>query len=105
MKKTDLEVALDEYLAENQSRFGTHPKAAPYYQSRARATGSPVKKEFPPAAEPKVNKRRAAKAAEKTIATTTNNAEWVPLLLCLPEARPGASPRFIAPATSTKPFC
>lgn len=92
LKKADLEVALDEYLSENQSRFGTHPKAAPYYQSRARAIGSPVKKELPPAAEPKVNKRRAAKVAEKTIAST--NVEWV-TFLSLPEARPGASQRLM----------
>lgn len=84
LKKADLEVALDEHLAENQGRFGTHPKAVPYYQSRARAIGSPVKKELPPAAEPKVNKRKAAKAAEQAIApSTTTVAEWVPIL-CLP---------------------
>lgn len=67
MKKNDLEVALDDYLAENSNQYSKHPKAAPYYQSRARAIGSPVKKESAPA-EPK--KRRAAKAAEQALAAS-----------------------------------
>lgn len=74
MKKSDLEVALDDHLAENQ-HHSSNPKAAPYYQSRSRAIGSPVKKEVPPT-EPK--KRRAAKAAEQALAAAP--AEYVHLL-------------------------
>lgn len=65
MKKNDLEVALDGYLTEHQ-HHSSNPKAAPFYQSRARAIGSPVKKET--AVEPR--KRRAAKAAEQAISAS-----------------------------------
>lgn len=64
LKKTDLEVALDDHLAENQ-HHSSNPKAAPYYQSRSRAIGSPVKKEAPPTES---RRRRAAKAAEEALA-------------------------------------
>jgi hypothetical protein len=71
LKKSDLEVALDDFLAENSNQFGKNPATLPYYQARARAIGSPVKKEAPPPAEaPKTTKRRAAKAAEQNIAAT-----------------------------------
>ncbi|TDZ53926.1 hypothetical protein CTRI78_v006731 [Colletotrichum trifolii] len=46
-KKADLEVTLDEYLAENATKFSTEPKLVPYYNSRAKAAGSPVKREAP----------------------------------------------------------
>ncbi|KAJ0166325.1 hypothetical protein CTA2_7748 [Colletotrichum tanaceti] len=46
-RKTDLEVTLDEYLAENAALFSHNPKLAPYYKSRAKAAGSPVKREAP----------------------------------------------------------
>lgn len=65
MKKNDLEVALDGYLTEHQS-YSSNPKAAPFYQSRARAIGSPIKKDT--SGEPK--KRRAAKAAEQAISAS-----------------------------------
>jgi hypothetical protein len=68
MKKSDLEVALDDFLAENSNQFSNNPATLPYYQARARAIGSPVKKEAPPAEAPKTARRRAAKAAEQNIA-------------------------------------
>ncbi|KAK2029349.1 hypothetical protein LX32DRAFT_363407 [Colletotrichum zoysiae] len=46
-KKADLEVTLDEYLAENATQFSHNPKLAPYYNSRAKAAGSPIKREAP----------------------------------------------------------
>jgi len=64
LKKGDLEVSLDEYLSENATQFSTDPKVAPYYNSRAKAIGSPVKKEAP---ELKVAKRRATKAPQDEI--------------------------------------
>ncbi|KAH8671358.1 cytochrome P450 [Xylariales sp. PMI_506] len=65
LKKQELEVALDEYLAENSSQFSADPKLASYYASRARTVGSPVKKDYEaPADKLKVSKRRIAKAAE-----------------------------------------
>lgn len=65
LKKTDLELSLDEYLAENSTQFSGDSKLAGYYQSRARTVGSPVKKEAP---ELKVAKRRQTKSAEDSIA-------------------------------------
>ncbi|KAK6217552.1 hypothetical protein QIS74_07666 [Colletotrichum tabaci] len=46
-RKSDLEVTLDEYLAENAAQFSHNPKLAPYYNTRAKAAGSPVKREAP----------------------------------------------------------
>ncbi|KAK2065527.1 hypothetical protein LY76DRAFT_279351 [Colletotrichum caudatum] len=46
-KKADLGVTLDEYLAENATQFSHNPKLAPYYHSRAKAAGSPIKREAP----------------------------------------------------------
>ncbi|KAF3760814.1 hypothetical protein M406DRAFT_348284 [Cryphonectria parasitica EP155] len=62
LKKSDLEAALQDHLAEHQNLYGSHPRAVPYYQSRARAIGSPVKKEGP-AGEPK-KRRNTSKSAE-----------------------------------------
>ncbi|CAM1501090.1 Fc.00g102520.m01.CDS01 [Cosmosporella sp. VM-42] len=45
LKKTDLESALDEYLAENASRFASNPELTGYFNSRSKALGSPVKRE------------------------------------------------------------
>jgi hypothetical protein len=67
-KKPELELALDEYLAENSSQFSSDPKLAPYFSSRAKAVGSPIKKDADAAVEKlKVAKRRATKATEEVI--------------------------------------
>jgi hypothetical protein len=67
-KKTDLEVALDDYLEENSARFSSNPDVSGYFNSRSKALGSPVKKEIPAKEEVvtalKVAKRRVTKAAE-----------------------------------------
>ncbi|KAI1389971.1 uncharacterized protein F4822DRAFT_428319 [Hypoxylon trugodes] len=70
LKKPELELALDEYLAENSTQFSSDPKLANYYSSRARTVGSPVKRDAPDGAVErlKVAKRRATKAAEEIIA-------------------------------------
>lgn len=66
-KKSELEVALDEYLTENSSSFSADPKVAPYY-GRAKAVGSPVKKDVDgPLEKLKVPRRRATKVAEEII--------------------------------------
>jgi hypothetical protein len=66
LKKTELELALDEYLAENTTQFSSDPKLSNYYSSRARTVGSPVKKDADgPTEKLKVAKRRATKAAEE----------------------------------------
>ncbi|PQE04813.1 cupin -type protein [Rutstroemia sp. NJR-2017a BBW] len=43
VKKTELEVALEDYLVENASRLGSDTRLQPYYHRRS--VGSPVKKE------------------------------------------------------------
>ncbi|KAI4861407.1 hypothetical protein F4820DRAFT_68384 [Hypoxylon rubiginosum] len=69
LKKSELELALDEYLAENSSTFSSDPKLANYYSSRARTVGSPVKRDAVdgPGERLKVARRRATKAAEEAI--------------------------------------
>ncbi|KAI1806075.1 hypothetical protein F4811DRAFT_187930 [Daldinia bambusicola] len=69
LKKPELELALDEYLAENSSTFSSDPKLANYYSSRARTAGSPFKRDAPDGAVErlKVAKRRVTKAAEEII--------------------------------------
>jgi hypothetical protein len=73
-KKPELELALDEYLAENSTQFSSDPKLAPYYSSRARTIGSPVKRDSTASdglgEKLKVAKRRATKAIEEAPATT-----------------------------------
>lgn len=72
MKKTELEVALDDYLTKNASQFSTDPTYAPFYKGRGGS--SPVKKEASSVMsdiESKVKsvKRRVTKAAEELVAT------------------------------------
>lgn len=69
LKKTELEVALDEYIAENSSRFTSRPDLTSYFNSRSKALGSPVKKERESIKDDvekpiKVAKRRVTKAIE-----------------------------------------
>lgn len=63
MKKVELELALDEYLAENSTQFMADPKFAPYFSSRNRAAGSPIKRDLDD--KPRVSKRRMTKALEE----------------------------------------
>ncbi|UQC85070.1 uncharacterized protein CLUP02_10566 [Colletotrichum lupini] len=64
-KKADLEVTLDEYLAENTIQFSQNPKLAGYYTSRSKAAGSPVKREAPLTDLVKSTRRRATRAIEE----------------------------------------
>ncbi|KAK7427109.1 hypothetical protein QQZ08_006378 [Neonectria magnoliae] len=43
--KPELQVALDAYLAENQSRFASNSELTGYFNSRSKAMGSPIKRE------------------------------------------------------------
>ncbi|KAF4121061.1 hypothetical protein GMORB2_2547 [Geosmithia morbida] len=69
LKKAELEVALDEYLAEHTTRFSSRSELFGYYNSRSKALGSPVKKEGAVKDEAekavKVARRKASKAAEE----------------------------------------
>ncbi|KAK3995135.1 hypothetical protein QBC44DRAFT_321287 [Cladorrhinum sp. PSN332] len=65
--KAELEAAIDDYVSTNLAIFQTNPKLRDYFKSRARAEGSPVKKE-PLAYEPKLSKRRqSTKLAEEVV--------------------------------------
>ncbi|KAK0708735.1 hypothetical protein B0T21DRAFT_376852 [Apiosordaria backusii] len=48
--KSDLEQAIDEFVSANSARFQTNPKLKDYFRSRARAEGSPVKRDLLPVA-------------------------------------------------------
>jgi hypothetical protein len=70
-KKSELEAALDEYLAEHSNRFASRSDLTGYYNSRSKALGSPVKREsLKDETERglKVAKRRATKLAEEIAA-------------------------------------
>lgn len=66
LKKVDLEAALDRFLTQNATTFSSDPKLAGYFQSQAKARGSPVKRESTDdAAKPlRVAKRRTTRAPE-----------------------------------------
>ncbi|KUI72819.1 hypothetical protein VM1G_08414 [Cytospora mali] len=83
MKKSDLETALDDYLAEKQSQFSSNPAAQPYYQARARAIGSPVKKDSSVDA-PKPSRRRTVKQADRGVASTTEDESGLALISATP---------------------
>ncbi len=67
LRKTDLELAIDEHLSEHTARYQQDPRFADYFKSRARAGGSPVKKEVV-LAESKVSRRRVPKPADDVVA-------------------------------------
>lgn len=46
-RKVELEATLDDYLIENADKLVNEPKVAPYYNSRAKAAGSPTKRDAP----------------------------------------------------------
>lgn len=64
LRKTELELQLDEFLSENSAQFQNDAKLANYFTSRARTAGSPVKKD----PELRVARRRATKAVEEIVA-------------------------------------
>jgi hypothetical protein len=73
LKKTDIEVGLDEYLTTNAPKYSSDTRLAPFYKTR-RGLESPVKKETASAlsdTETKVKqvKRRVTKAAEEFLPT------------------------------------
>lgn len=69
-RKIDLEVSLDDFLAENADKLANEPKVAPYYNSRAKAAGSPTKRDAPKLDIKeglKVAKRRATRTAQDVL--------------------------------------
>ncbi|KAI0479598.1 hypothetical protein F4859DRAFT_441267 [Xylaria cf. heliscus] len=74
LKKVELELALDEYLAENTATFRLDPRLASYYASRARTILSPIKKDVDaPVEKPKVSRRRVTKAIEEVVPPPTDS--------------------------------
>lgn len=73
LKKTDLEVELDDYLTKNSSQYSSDSRFASFYNKR-RSESSPVKKEASSAlseidSKAKQVRRRVTKAAEDLVAT------------------------------------
>ncbi|KAJ9156403.1 Cupin-type protein [Pleurostoma richardsiae] len=99
LKKGDLEVHLDEYLADNASQFSSDPKLAPYYNSRAKAIGSPLKKEAPVADAIKVAKRRATKAVEELLPPADTEASASTAVARTPGRALSLASRIPLPAT------
>ncbi|KAL2139642.1 hypothetical protein VTI28DRAFT_4890 [Corynascus sepedonium] len=64
-KKTELELVIDEHLSDNATRYQADPRFQDYFKSRARAGGSPIKKEALAAPDLKVSRRRAPKPVEE----------------------------------------
>ncbi|KAK0635798.1 hypothetical protein B0T17DRAFT_485333 [Bombardia bombarda] len=82
LRKIDLELQLNEYLSDHSAQFQSNPKFAPYYTSRARTAGSPVKRERDAAAtaisemKPAIARpRRTAKLVEELRHTTADPEE------------------------------
>ena len=74
LKKTEIEVALDDYLTENAAQFSDEARLEPFYRTRGRGNHSPVKKEAASIVsditdKAKVVRRRVTKAAEELLAT------------------------------------
>ncbi|POR34625.1 Cytochrome P450, partial [Tolypocladium paradoxum] len=70
LKKSELEAALDEFIAEHTTRFANRPDLTGYFNSRSKALGSPVKRERESLKDEadktlKVAKRRVTKAVEE----------------------------------------
>ncbi|QUC20613.1 uncharacterized protein UV8b_04854 [Ustilaginoidea virens] len=68
LKKSELEVALDDFIAERSGRLAHRPDLAPYFSSRSKALGSPIKKERDSRDEMerslRVGRRRITRSAE-----------------------------------------
>ncbi|KAL7920551.1 hypothetical protein ACQKWADRAFT_298386 [Trichoderma austrokoningii] len=93
LKKSDLETALDEFIAGNTSRFNSRSELSGYFNSRSKAMGSPVKRESKEPIKEEVEKgiksikRRATKAAEDLIATDAEDVRAASTALIQTPAR------------------
>ncbi|KAJ6786672.1 hypothetical protein PWT90_08090 [Aphanocladium album] len=79
LKKSDLETALDDFIAQHSARFTSNPDLAGYFTSRSKALGSPIKKEKETVKEEvekglKVAKRRVTKVADEIAAEANSSA-------------------------------
>ncbi|KAL2255510.1 hypothetical protein VTK26DRAFT_3209 [Humicola hyalothermophila] len=74
LRKSDLELAIDEHLSEHAAQYQSHPKFQDYFKSRARAGGSPIKKEAAVPFESRLSKRRSIKPAEEAVAAEEDEA-------------------------------
>ncbi|GAB1315067.1 Rho termination factor N-terminal domain-containing protein [Madurella fahalii] len=75
LRKSDLELVLDEYLSEHATQYQSNPKFNDYFKSRARAGGSPIKKEIAPPPEMKPSRRRSTKPTEEIVAAEEEEEE------------------------------
>ncbi|KAH6690607.1 hypothetical protein F5X68DRAFT_260013 [Plectosphaerella plurivora] len=72
-KKVDLEVSLDSFLSANADKLANEPKVAPYYNSRARAAGSPTKRDMPKIDLKSATRRATRYALEELDAMEANS--------------------------------
>ncbi|KAK4201405.1 hypothetical protein QBC40DRAFT_278151 [Triangularia verruculosa] len=82
--KSDLEQAIDEFVGANTARFHSNPKLKEYFRSRARAEGSPVKRDFPPVAS--VTKRRQTLPVKEEVVVDPTSESASPSPTASPEA-------------------
>ncbi|TVY46599.1 hypothetical protein LOCC1_G001827 [Lachnellula occidentalis] len=80
LKKTEIEVALDDYLRENADQYSGEARLAPFYKTRGRSESSPIKKEATSVmsdieSKLRTTKRRVTKAAEELLATDDSEVE------------------------------
>ncbi|KAH6610779.1 hypothetical protein Trco_000799 [Trichoderma cornu-damae] len=93
LKKTELESALDDFIAGNSSRFSSRPDLSGYFNSRSKALGSPVKRESKEPIKEELEKglksvkRRAAKASEELISTDSDDVRAASTALIQTPAR------------------
>ncbi|KAK4191431.1 cytochrome P450 [Podospora australis] len=73
--KNDLELLIDDYVTENATRLQSNPKLRDFFKSRARAEGSPIKKERYTSLEPRpLSKRRqSTKLADEVVVEPSNS--------------------------------
>ncbi|TVY78335.1 hypothetical protein LSUE1_G003959 [Lachnellula suecica] len=80
LNKNEISIALEEYLKENEDKYSSETRLAPFYRTRGRSESSPVKKEASSVfsdieAKVKTTRRRVTKAAEELLATDDSDVE------------------------------
>ena len=75
LKKTELELELEDFLVKNSSQYSGESRFANFYNNKRRSESSPVKKEAPSSflddveTKTKAVRRRVTKAADEILAS------------------------------------
>ncbi|TWU71297.1 hypothetical protein ED733_002097 [Metarhizium rileyi] len=104
LKKSELEVALDDFIAEHSSRLANRSDLTPYFNSRSKALGSPVKKEKESSKHENekpltVAKRRVTKAIEELTSESDERASSTALVRTPARSISQVAARIPLPAT------